>query len=717
MDDLIRQRIISTVTETPGITLAELLDRVYGIHSAHVYELILTKQIYTDLCAAWLGDEDQVLLFIHQIEATFFTRLSEYELGRNDGSIHASDLLSGTKIMLDGNPLELINVGKTEVLLRDSDGNYPTIELHKFEMLLREGKVTNYRLRPQVNPATQSYELGARRHLNREQMLEALNKHEIVKRILAGEHVAVRDSEARKHRNWVASYKKAQAEWGNGLIGLMPKKRKGNIKDRLTLIHPNLRQMLVDFISTVVETPKKISKSIAYGQFRNLCKEQNINPPSRKTFNVEVKRRDDAQQVEKMEGSKAAYQQEEFIDDKYYTTPVHGDRPWEYAHLDHTEMDVKLRHSRIKKKKFRRKAWLTLLVDSCTRRTLASHKSFEKPSRVSCMMVIRDCVLRHGRLPDCIVVDGGSEFQSTYFEKLTARYNCDVQWRPPTKPRFGSIIERFIHTLNKQFLHNLLGNTKIMKRARQVTAAVDPDTHAIWTLPLLDEALDKYFYEEYDTREHSSLGQSPREAFDELMEKFNAPPPCKITYDQIFLIETMIPVRNGSLKVQRSRGVKVFGTWYKCREFRDPMVIETKVKVHIDPEDISHVYAYVKNRWIQCFAPPRVLALLRGKSLKMMRVISIEEHELSRSYGHAANHSFEELARRHASREETEAEEQQRLIDEESREITARKESLKLAKTENDHQRESEEENELDEEFEPEIYSDKVLTFKRARRG
>ncbi|HST52249.1 MAG TPA: transposase family protein [Pyrinomonadaceae bacterium] len=418
-----------------------------------------------------------------------------------------------------------------------------------------------------------------------------------------------------------------------------------------------------------------------------------------------------------MEGSKAAYQQAEFIDDRYYTTPVHGDRPWEYAHLDHTEMDVKLRHSRIKKKKFRRKAWLTLLIDSRTRRVLASHKSFEKPSRVSCMMVIRDCVLRHGRLPDCIVVDGGSEFISKYFEKLLARYNCDIQWRPPTKPRFGSIIERFIHTLNKQLLHNLLGNTKIMKRARQVTKEVDPDTHAVWTLPLLDEALDRYFYEEYDTREHSSLGQSPREAFNELMEKFNPPSPYSINYDQIFLIETMIPVKRGALKVQQSRGIKVFGTWYKCREFRDPVVIGTKVPVHLDPDDVSHVYAYVKNRWIECFARARVLALLRGKSIRLMRIISIEERERSRSYYQNANVRLEELARCHSTREETEREEQQRLADEEAKEITARKERLKLIDVVKDHRNEAKEIGlGFDDEPEQNIVPAKLLTFKRTRR-
>jgi hypothetical protein len=257
-----------------------------------------------------------------------------------------------------------------------------------------------------------------------------------------------------------------------------------------------------------------------------------------------------------------------------------------------------------------------------------------------------------------------------------------------------------------------------MKRARQVTEAVDPDTHVVWTLPLLDDALDKYFYEEYDTREHFSLGQSPREAFNELMEKFNPPASCEISYDQTFLIETMIPVRNGSLKVQRSRGVKVFGTWYKCREFRDPVVIGTKVEVHLDPDDVSHVYAYVKNRWIECFAPPRVLALLRGKSIRLMRVISAEERERSKSYYQGSNLRMEELARRHAGRVETENEEQQRLVDEEAKELTARKERVRLVSIEKDSRKEAEEiEVEFDDESEQDIDLGKLLTFKKTRRG
>ena len=46
--------------------------------------------------------------------------------------------------------------------------------------------------------------------------------------------------------------------------------------------------------------------------------------------------------------------------------------------------------------------------------------------------------------------------------------------RPPAKSRFGSVIERMFGTTNTMFIHNLKGNTLIMKDVRQVTKSVNP---------------------------------------------------------------------------------------------------------------------------------------------------------------------------------------------------------------------------------------------------
>jgi len=86
------------------------------------------------------------------------------------------------------------------------------------------------------------------------------------------------------------------------------------------------------------------------------------------------------------------------------------------------------------------------MMDAFSRRALAVYVDFEEPSYRSCMMVLRECVRRHSRFPQCLVVDGGPEFRSTYFEALLARYECIKKTRPPAKARFGSVMERLFGT-------------------------------------------------------------------------------------------------------------------------------------------------------------------------------------------------------------------------------------------------------------------------------
>jgi putative transposase len=105
------------------------------------------------------------------------------------------------------------------------------------------------------------------------------------------------------------------------------------------------------------------------------------------------------------------------------------------------------------------------------------------------MMVLRECVRRNGRLPQMLVVDGGAEFRSVYFDLLLARYECTKKVRPGSKTRFGSVCERLFGTTNTQFVHNLRGNTQIMRAVRQVTKAVNPKASAVWTLAQLHESL------------------------------------------------------------------------------------------------------------------------------------------------------------------------------------------------------------------------------------
>jgi putative transposase len=672
MNALIRGSIASVVSEIPAITLAELLRLARGATAGDVFEMIANNEVYVDLSAAWLGDEDRVQVFPHRESAKFFQCFSESQV-RPDGDFpRITDLIPGTTLTWNGVPAEIVNVGKTEITIyRSRYKDYPSFPSEQFERWMREGRITDFRTRPRLDRESEAYRL-AQRLENRAELAEALWRYNnIIKPRLEGEPVIDETLTDRTHRNIIASYKRAEADCGNGLLGLVPRHhKKGNGTDRLMLIDPRLRGRLDDFIDSRYERPGYPTKTIAYGEFRNECAGAGIRAPSYKTFISAIKRRATAKQAGKMEGSKVAYQLEEWLDWEE-GIPVHGDRPWEYAHLDHTVVDVVLRHT--DKGVIMGKAWVTLLIDSCTRVVLAYYLSYDCPSYRSCMGVIRECVRLRGQLPECFVVDGGSEFRCVYFEKLLARYRCDVVWRPPTKPRFGAVIERFIHTMNQQIVHNLEGNTKIMKKARQVTKEVNPESLALWDFPALDEELERYFYEEYANRMHSGLGESPREAFERGMAKFSLPGPEPIKYDDDFLIDTMASTLKGTAKLHRSRGIKIFGVWYRSKKLRRADLYGRQLEVRYDSWNMAHAYVSDGDEWVVCYAPPDVYAKLKNRTEREVRMYTEERRQLHRVHGRGFNARAEDLAERKARRDNRAQLRKQQLKDAEARESAERR--------------------------------------------
>lgn len=77
------------------------------------------------------------------------------------------------------------------------------------------------------------------------------------------------------------------------------------------------------------------------------------------------------------------------------------------------------------------------------------------------MMILRECVRRHGQLPQIVVIDGGPEFQSTYFEALLARYECikkailyitQARAAHPLGPRLDRALDSYSTTKNCSYL-------------------------------------------------------------------------------------------------------------------------------------------------------------------------------------------------------------------------------------------------------------------------
>jgi transposase InsO family protein len=322
----------------------------------------------------------------------------------------------------------------------------------------------------------------------------------------------------------------------------------------------------------------------------------------------------------KRQGSRAAYQLQPFYWELQQRTPRHGDRPFEIGHIDHTQADVWAVCSQTGRLLGR--PWISFLTDAFSRRILALHLTFDPPSYRSCMMIVRECVRRYSRLPQMLVVDGGSEFDSIYFETLLARCEVTKKSRPPAKARFGSTCERIFGSANDQFLHNLQGNTQVARSTRQITSSVDPRNHAAWPLKELHRRLSEYTCEIYDTLHHPALGQSPREAFDAAMAQTGSRAHRNIPYDRDFLILTLPSTRKGTAMITPGRGMKINHVHYWSEHFRNPAWEAKQVPVRYDPFDVGTAYGFVDHQWVECHS--EYYAVLHGHSEREVHMASEE---------------------------------------------------------------------------------------------
>ncbi|MEK5147947.1 TnsA endonuclease N-terminal domain-containing protein [Psychrobacillus sp. FSL K6-4615] len=585
--------IKEVIFEEPGITLKNLIDKStsHEFSADDVYIFVINNLIYVDLNEAALAEPDSVRVFLHEEHAKMFSNLISCN----------SDLFSpkkitiqvGTKFLWDNYIWKIINIGASSYSFI-SDGTYNEITRELFEKLLNEGKIifettdqvdNNSLIDLIVEASEEDYKEANYRLIHVKTYLEIGSK----------EYKKKKEPNLRRVRDWVGKFRKAEKLFGNGYVGLLPNhKAKGNSQNRFSI---EVTSLMDHYIKEEYETLVQKNKTLVYGSFKNACEEKGYIAPSLATFCSYINNRPIEEQVRKRKGRRATYQKETFYWELERTTPRHGDFPFNICHLDHTELDIELLCSQTGKNLGR--PHLSLMIDAFSRRVLAFYLSFESPSYRSCLMVFRDCVRRYNRLPQQIVVDNGREFHSIYFETLLSMFEKESKRRPPAQPRYGSILERLFGTTNTKFIHNLHGNTKIMKNVREVTKSINPKTQAEWSLASLSLALNEFFFELYDTIEHPALGQTPREAFQKGLFYSGERKEFYIPYDSLFEILTLPSTQIGEATIQQS-GIKVNYIYYWNDEFKSLHVKKMKVKVRYDPFNIGIAYAYVNKRWIKC---------------------------------------------------------------------------------------------------------------------
>ncbi|MEK4669000.1 TnsA endonuclease N-terminal domain-containing protein [Niallia sp. FSL R7-0271] len=607
-------RIKEIILSSPGLTLLELIqyaDDQYSLDD--IYALIAKKIIYIDLYDSVITEPESVKVFLNKEQSKVFSIVAKSK--NQDRKTNQIELKSGNRILWGEKTWSILNYdyGNKEIFLYSNDDQNPvTLPIHIFEGYITDGYIKGIDVESEIDSSI--YKIISQ--ATESDLSIANERYDVVVKYLNGEKIEIENVTDRTIRNWVKKYRDAEVLHGNGYIGLLPSiKKRGNRKTR---IQPETLDLMIEMIEGSYETIKLKTARAVYGEFVVKCEERDLDPVSYATFCEAIKKRSVYETKLNREGSRAAYKHEEFYWELELTTPRHGERVFETAHIDHTELDIEL----VINKNETIRPWCTFMVDAFSRRILAFYLTFEPPSYRSCKMVLRECVKKYNRLPNYIVVDGGKEFRSIYFESLLALYGVHKKERPAAKARFGNVVERLFGMANKLFIHNLIGNTQIMKNVRQVTKSVNPKNHAVWTMESLYERLEVWINEVYDNLENPSLNQTAKEAFKESLEMSGNRPNTYIPYDETFILMTLPSVSGKTRKVHPGKGIKLTYSYYWCAKFRDPKVENSQVEVRYAPFNIGVAYALINNTWEQCLSEE--YSIFNGKTEKQLKVIAEE---------------------------------------------------------------------------------------------
>lgn len=595
----------------PGIFVSELLATYPNLLVDVLWNLLSTRRVFTDLSATLLMRHDQVTLYAEETQVRV----------RNSGEAAGVETsLQSQPLAWDGR-LWMIEVLGDLVQLRPEIGEPLTLPLVEFEHLKQIGSLW---VVDEASPSPITLEVRQILEHASPQAQQAANRR--MAHMLAYARGEPTTAPKRSVQRWWNAYQEAEVRDGCGYLGLLDRvAARGN---RTARISDASMQLLEAYLQTHYATPQAKNAAAVYRLYREKCEQQGIPPVSERTFYRVRARFTTNDVVATRRGRRAAYASQPFywLDQ---TTPRHGERPFALAHVDHTELDIVLVSSVTGKPLD--KPWATFLTDAYSRRILACYVTYDPPSYRSVMMVFRECVKRHQRLPQECMVDRGSEFGSIYFETLLTRYFVTKKDRPASQPRTGSVIERIFGTVTTQLLHQLLGNTQAAKKPRQMTHEVDPKRLAIWTLPRFGARLCQYAYEVYDQMDHPALGQSPREAFAQGMQFAGLRTHRLIPYSEEFLLLTCPTTRTGCAKVDRARGILVNGLRYNHPLMRFSQDVGKCVPIRYEPFDMSRTYAFVEGQWLLCTAD--AFLQVQGRSEREWEMILDEWREHMRQHG------------------------------------------------------------------------------------
>ena len=585
------EAVVSDVNVQGSVHLRDLLTK---FPPKAVWTAIANGHVYVDLEAAFVGDPDFTDdgVWVHASKAQ--AREHEIASALPPTPSLVTRLAPGAALQWNGVHWKVVNAGQDRVTIREAETDrLEDMSLADIERLLSDGSLR----------ADEPEDVREKR-LAREQLARTTSDHAMAEAHRRLDHLHYWEEHGRrpdgvsrvsmwKIRKWA---REGQARYGERFWGLVRKRgrRAGT---------PDMGPEKAEILKRVAEkhkTPTAKRVKAAWADLTSECAERGLEPPSERALRRALKKASRKKAIEARQGRRAAYAVEGPVQYLAYSTPPHGDRAFEVGHIDHSPVEIRIVCA--KTGVVLGTLYLTLLTDAYSRVVLAYVLSFDPPSLQSVLRVLAECIRRHGRLPDSLVLDKAPEFQASEFEQTLAAFRVHKVERGTAKPRQGSTIERMFGITWEMFIHQLRGNTQLYVLGRQLSASHDPKRRAVWTFASLSHAFDRWFYEVYPDLAHKGLGGRPKEVFRRSLEQSGARHARHIRFEDVDVRMRLKQSVNGDgrRKVEAGRGIHVQYLRYWHPDFDRDDVAGTRVETKLDAADSSIVYARVLGEWVTC---------------------------------------------------------------------------------------------------------------------
>jgi len=392
---------------------------------------------------------------------------------------------------------------------------------------------------------------------------------------------------------------RANLRKSNGDIrALKDRPRPGNCKPRITTAHESFLQ---ECISTYhAKASSAYSSHLKYENAFNDKKHSGGFPESEfavslNTYLKRVKGRNQEYMAFVRGGKRAANAAAEPTDRRYVSAPI--SRPFESAQADHYLGDRYLAMCTSDNKRYVSKPWISILRDIYSTEVLALTIGFRSPSRKVLAELLRDCARRHNRLPETIASDGGSDFQSKFYESTLALYGVHKKDRPSGAPRFGGELERLFGTMKSSILWQSAGSTHNDARGRAVSPSHRGYRLAEQDLIDFYHELESAIFDQLNIQLRGERLNSPDVVMGSGLETYPMSG-IPVELNQEFMIATSVDAPTKHYTVDRSRGIEVLGRWYWAPGFGK--TTQKRVEVRMDPWDDQLVYAWTDGAWVSC---------------------------------------------------------------------------------------------------------------------